>query len=172
MRSAAMDSIEFKIGHILKKIGRPEEWEQWSVVEIYINGVNLISLLRDHELPFSQEEGNPDLAGGYGGLGPDVAEESGYFLGEINPEDDYWEGKVPIYVCGGCGDEGCWPMLVKIEAREGLVLWSEFEQPHRNDTWDYASFGPFLFDRTQYDDALKKFVAAAREWRAHKTDDF
>jgi hypothetical protein len=29
-----------------------------------------------------------------------------------------------------------------------------FRQPHRPD-WDYSGFGPFVFDRAQYDEALQ-----------------
>lgn len=159
-----MDIIEFKI--------RPTEFGMYSSKEaekdwgtdICINGVDLISLLKEHELPFAIEEGHPDLAGQYAGLFPTVAEDQGYFLGKPTEGDD-WDGKTQLYVCAGCGDSGCWPMLVRIEVRDDSIRWSDFEQPHRRDSWSYASFGPFVFDRAQYEEALKRFLAEERGWR-------
>ncbi|WP_052852642.1 hypothetical protein [Streptomyces avicenniae] len=40
-----------------------------------------------------------------------------------------------------------------------LVIWDSFEQPHRQ-TRDYSGFGPFHFDRYQYDDAVNALSAA------------
>ncbi|CAL9651476.1 hypothetical protein SUDANB23_06611 (plasmid) [Streptomyces sp. enrichment culture] len=39
------------------------------------------------------------------------------------------------------------------------VTWDSFEQPHRK-TRDYSGFGPFHFDRHQYEDAVKALSAA------------
>ncbi|MFF2375069.1 hypothetical protein ACFVUW_11875 [Streptomyces xiamenensis] len=39
------------------------------------------------------------------------------------------------------------------------MIWDSFEQPHRK-TRRYAAFGPFQFDRRQYDDALRALNAA------------
>ncbi|MFF8679357.1 hypothetical protein ACF07F_15750 [Streptomyces sp. NPDC015237] len=43
--------------------------------------------------------------------------------------------------------------MARITATADLVTWDAFEQPHRK-TRDYVAFGPFQFDRHQYDDAL------------------
>ena len=43
-------------------------------VSIFINGSNLIDMLRDFEMPFAKAEGSPSIAGGYSGLPKDVAE--------------------------------------------------------------------------------------------------
>ncbi|MFC4909367.1 hypothetical protein [Actinomadura gamaensis] len=45
------------------------------------------------------------------------------------------------------------------------MVWNDFEQIHRR-TRDYTAFGPFLFDRAQYDQALAALLldlAAAEE---------
>jgi hypothetical protein len=36
---------------------------------------------------------------------------------------------------------------------EHSVTWSNFAQPHRR-AWSYAGFGPFVFDRRQYENAI------------------
>jgi len=37
----------------------------------------------------------------------------------------------------------------------------EFEQPHRKGKWSYNSFGPFTFDRKQFEHALGSISSAA-----------
>ncbi|WP_405922560.1 hypothetical protein [Streptomyces sp. NBC_00035] len=49
--------------------------------------------------------------------------------------------------------------MARITATADLVAWDAFEQPHRK-TRDYVAFGPFQFDRHQYDDALRALSAA------------
>ncbi|MFI9596715.1 hypothetical protein [Nonomuraea sp. NPDC052265] len=65
--------------------------------------------------------------------------------------------KTPILGCE-CGEWGCWPLMARIAATADLVIWDSFEQPHRT-TRDYTAFGPFQFDRDQYDDALRALSA-------------
>ncbi len=65
--------------------------------------------------------------------------------------------KTPVLGCE-CGEWGCWPLLARITATTDLVTWDAFEQPHRK-TRDYVAFGPFQFDRHQYDDALRALSA-------------
>lgn len=52
---------------------------------------------------------------------------------------------------------------------EDTVVWSDFEQHHRKN-WRYDSFGPFVFDRGQYEAALSEIVLppdspVRAEWR-------
>ncbi|MER7755422.1 hypothetical protein [Kitasatospora sp. NPDC097643] len=65
--------------------------------------------------------------------------------------------KTPVLGCE-CGEWGCWPLMARITTTADLVGWDTFEQPHRK-TRDYAAFGPFHFDRHQYDDALRALSA-------------
>src|SRR4051812_46116737 len=58
--------------------------------------------------------------------------------------------KTPVLGCE-CGEWGCWPLMARIAMTAELVIWDSFEQPHRK-TRDYTAFGPFRFDRNQYDD--------------------
>jgi hypothetical protein len=48
--------------------------------------------------------------------------------------------------------------MARITPTADLVTWDAFEQPHRK-TCDYVAFGPFQYDRHQYDDALRALSA-------------
>jgi hypothetical protein len=65
--------------------------------------------------------------------------------------------RVPLLGCS-CGDWGCWPLLAGIFASEETLVWKDFEQPHRPSR-DYAGFGPFRFDRVQYESAVQDLLA-------------
>ncbi|MFG2645098.1 hypothetical protein ACGFYP_29495 [Streptomyces sp. NPDC048370] len=65
--------------------------------------------------------------------------------------------KTPVLGCE-CGEWGCWPLMAGITTTTDLVIWDAFEQPHRK-TREYTAFGPFQFDRHQYDDALRALNA-------------
>jgi hypothetical protein len=65
--------------------------------------------------------------------------------------------KTPVLGCE-CGEWGCWPLIARITATADFVTWDAFEQPHRK-ARDYVAFGPFQFDRHQYDDALQALSA-------------
>ncbi len=66
--------------------------------------------------------------------------------------------KTPVLACS-CGEWGCWPLLTHISLTGDLVVWDRFEQPHRP-MRDYATLGPFLFDRDQYDKAVDTLSTA------------
>ncbi|MGW4118101.1 hypothetical protein [Nocardia sp. NPDC004711] len=65
--------------------------------------------------------------------------------------------KTPVLVCS-CGELGCWALLTRVTLTGNLVVWDCFEQPYRT-TRDYTAFGPFLFDRDQYDKAVQTLSA-------------
>jgi hypothetical protein len=127
------------------------------VVNIVVNGRNLVDILRELELPFAAREGNLDLAGSYVGLPPEeIFLPSSRLLGDpaIYYDYDYLDGKIAILGCG-CGEVDCWPFRVRVTLREDAVIWSDFEQPHRRE-WRYDELLPFVFDRTQYLSALSQ----------------
>ncbi len=79
-----------------------------------------------------------------------------YFTGRNNA--DYWVSLNGIYLLGcACGEVGCWPLIASVSQRDDRVVWDEFMQPFRRDR-DYSAFGPFLFSRAQYQDAVHDLV--------------
>lgn len=51
-------------------------------------------------------------------------------------------------------------MVVRVTKKEDAVIWTDFQQPHRDETshsfWDYSDFGPFRFKASEYDEQLSK----------------
>jgi hypothetical protein len=134
------------------EVYRVEGWS-FPVVRVLIDAVDLVALARTIERPFADAEGHPDIAGGYGGLSvSDVAAPSRRLWGEYACYGDHGE-KVALLGCGGCGEEGCWPLAARIDRSNDTVTWSAFEQPHRPE-WDLSALGPFVFDRHQYEAAI------------------
>ncbi|MER5386805.1 hypothetical protein ABT040_42330 [Streptomyces sp. NPDC002688] len=119
-----------------------------------IDGIPLTELIDTFEIG----AGMRPAGDAYGGLIPQ------YF--RFGPMDDHFHGqstdstraKTPVLGCA-CGDWGCWPLKTRITVTADLVIWDSFEQPHRT-TRDYTRFGPFQFDRHQYDDALRALSVA------------
>jgi hypothetical protein len=121
----------------------------------FIDGHDLVDLITEHE----RAEGLGP-AGGYDGIvptyfnyGPLLA----YFLGAR--EHRYWGkiGKIAVLGCS-CGEVGCWPLYARVHASTTEVTWSAFEQPHRKNR-TYDRFGPFTFDRRQYEAAAANVAA-------------
>lgn len=112
-----------------------------------VDGRRLVDLVEEYECDRSF-----DVVGGYAGLVLDnvkVGDLRRYLLGEQEP----WPGRrVPLLGCD-CGELGCWPLVAVVELENDLVRWHAFEQPHRGNR-DYSGFGPFVFDRHDYDAAL------------------
>ena len=122
-----------------------------------VNGTPLARLIET----FESDRGY-DPAGGYGGLigeGEYNGDPVAYYLGEQDSEDTS-VGRVKLLACEDCGQASCWPLEAKVSADSQTVTWSEFSQPHRP-TRDYEGFGPFIFERTQYDEALREVSGPA-----------
>lgn len=118
------------------------------VVMPAIEGVSLAELVEEFE---RRQEFEP--SGGYGGLIPArfrFGPASVHFAGAAGAYVE--DGRVPLLGCS-CGEWGCWPLLARITSTDEHVVWSEFRQPHRPDR-DYSAFGPFVFDRGDYFDAV------------------
>ncbi|HUR04190.1 MAG TPA: hypothetical protein VM347_16715, partial [Nonomuraea sp.] len=148
-----MQEIEFRlVGHDL--------------VEIFIDGVPLLDVVREAELPYARyeqleraEEFAPEpaplLAGEYSYfLGRWTGWPSRHYLGEptevaYNQEDD----ETMLLGCT-CGIAECWALLARIEVTDMEVRWSGFNNNARD--WDLsATLGPFVFSRQQYEQALR-----------------
>ncbi|MEV6242404.1 hypothetical protein [Lentzea sp. NPDC051838] len=62
-------------------------------------------------------------------------------------------GKAQLVLACSCGAAECWPLQADITVDGDTIVWNEFRQPRRKDR-DYTRFGPFRFDRAQYEEAL------------------
>jgi len=147
-----VNTIEFRF----KK--RSEDW-RFDEVRVAIDGRDLVDLLKEHEAPFAEAEGSPSMAGAYSGLlARDVLLPSRHLYGE--PELLFaYDCRAEVLSCGHCGQPGCWPLVCEIVVTDQTVTWHRFEQIRRNGEeggpiWRYEDFGPFRFDRGQYDGAL------------------
>jgi hypothetical protein len=124
-------------------------------IKIEVNGVELPELVREAELPSARADEDEEVAGNYIGLvaGYMRVDLAGQFLGgQGTPMFEEGDGKTALLGCG-CGEVGCSPLMARITVSDKTVIWDEFEQPTRPD-WDYDRFGPFTFDRAQYERAL------------------
>lgn len=75
---------------------------------------------------------------------------------------------VVLLGCSDCGEWGCWPLVAEVVVDDGTIIWQSFEQPHRRDR-DYSAFGPFDFDRLDYQRAVA--ALAPRSAMAPQPDD-
>ncbi|OLT37365.1 hypothetical protein BJF79_29705 [Actinomadura sp. CNU-125] len=149
-----MDSVEFSRGGV------------------FVNGVRLVDLVREAELPFAMQEGrewpedfgleeSPEgLAGAYVGLISSYYWPSRHFVGE--PKDEPLgireDGETMLLVCSGCSMAECWSLLARVEVMDGTVRWSGFRKSHGD--WDLSAVGPFAFSHSQYEQALRWSVIA------------
>lgn len=120
-------------------------------IRVLINDEDLISLLHDYEKPFAEKEDSPSIAGRYS---PVLARD---FLSTSYSTDS--DGDLILFDCE-CGVGGCWPMVMRIIRMKDAVVWSDFQQPFRDETshdfWDYSNFEPFNFRTNEYDEQLSK----------------
>ncbi|MEV4077723.1 hypothetical protein [Nonomuraea fuscirosea] len=135
------------------------------LMEIVIDDVPLLELVREAELPFARQEQlerQPDfapepaplLAGDYQSFSrARFGWPSRHYLGEpaetaCNQNDD----EIMLLGCT-CGIADCWALLARIEIDGAVVRWSGFRNNHRD--WDLTGrLGPFVFSRRQYEHAL------------------
>ena len=119
------------------------------LVQVLIDGRDLLDRVKEVELPQATADGQPDLAGSYQGLTPEQW--------EALPEQ-YGDGRAAVLGCV-CGEVGCWPFRVRITWRNDTVTWSGFQQKNRG--WSYEQLGPFVFAREQYEAAVARAIASA-----------
>lgn len=145
--------------------------------ELRVNGVLLTKLLEDAERPWAEAEHaafmaavergelNPDdSVGGRAraesdgsGLVADYWSQvvspaglatgaSATWMGFCHRPGEPWVEKTVVLGCR-CGIVECWPLLVKVDLRGSVAVWSRFETFHRD--WR-LELGPFVFDRARY----------------------
>ena len=123
------------------------------VVEIIIDDQDLLERVMAVEKPMAEAEGKPGLAGAYSYL---PADEDHVRSLLPCPGGE----KVMVLQCP-CGEPGCWPLLVSINADASVVTWRAFTQPHRSlgaQAWIYSGLGPFQFERKAYEKEIQDFL--------------
>lgn len=137
-------------------------------LQILIDGQDLIALVREIEFGLVISKGDTASAGSYSGLpAKDYLPPSRHFWGEEGKE--WWDGKSELLTCGRCGNVACWPLIARITTTQSQIIWSDFEQPHRNElvcgseSWRYTGLGPFTFNRAQYEATLLGVARSVRE---------
>lgn len=121
-----------------------------------VDGTPFTQLVEDYESAHGMTP-----SGGYAGLIPahfNFGNLTTYYLGQ-NERQSFGNGRLWLLGCD-CGEVGCWPLEVTITIAGGQVTWTNFRQPHRP-TWDYTAFGPFIFEETQYRDAVAGAASVA-----------
>ncbi|WP_327023446.1 hypothetical protein [Micromonospora sp. NBC_01739] len=122
----------------------------------YVDNVSLVDLVSD----FERAAGH-DVPGAYAGIVLDhfnFGDLDAYLTGRSNSA---YRGKGVIALLGcDCGEVGCWPLEAQVITTEESVIWRGFSQPYRPQR-DYGDFGPFVFRRNQYEQAVRGAVAAS-----------
>lgn len=125
-----------------------------TTVDISVDENPLANIIGPYEKPFAEKEGHPGLAGDYHPIGVASATLEQYYLGKEDADWGDGDNKTVLLGCS-CGAMACWPLLCRITIEKNKVIWSEFEQPHRDEDWDYSHFKGFEFDKQQYLNAIE-----------------
>lgn len=128
---------------------RPEEGGQ--EVRVLIDGRDLVEIIRNVEARWAEQDGQPQLAGAYSGLWPELW---------VRLPEQYGDERAAVLGCE-CGEPGCWPLRVRISISETTVTWDAFSQPCRP-AWRYDGVGPFVFSRSDYDAAIAQLRGGSR----------
>lgn len=154
-----MNRITFDLRPVKASSDEPDA-RNYFALDIRVDDRDFLEYVRETERPFAAAEGHPDLAGKYEALPADMA------LSDLAAKK---AEKVSLYDCE-CGCFGCWPLRVRISKAKNLIVWSDFEQPHRGTNsraswWRYDKLGPFEFDPEQYMTALARVERQLRDRR-------
>jgi hypothetical protein len=123
-------------------------------LRLLVNGRDLIDLAREAERPLAQADGQPELAGSYRGLWPLVVlPPAAHLLGQ--PLKELSEEGRPYLLGCVCGHPGCAPLLARITVTHDTIIWSDFRRGNRPEWGQLDRLGPFMFDRRQYERALR-----------------
>lgn len=149
--------LAFRV-EIISTADPAHDGEPHSRALIQINGVSLLNIVREFELPLLAAESRPS-----------VDEMRAWPLANehtarsLRGWSDYLDGTSTILDCK-CGFTGCWPLTAKIIRTSTTVTWKRFTNFHRSghngkfSRWPYEQLGPFHFSRAQYDSEIKKIA--------------
>jgi hypothetical protein len=120
-----------------------------------IDGQSLVDLVA----AFEAKQGYQP-SGGYSGIVPAHFKFGDLTLYYEARAERQWPREKHAWLLGcDCGEVGCWPLTARIAVTADDVTWSNFGQEHRPG-WDYEGFGPFIFVRQQYADAVSRAAEA------------
>ena len=146
-----MDTLAVKVTSAEEQL--PDGMRLWRHVHLFVNGEDLLDLVRRAEEPYARVDTRRRIAGSYLGLPPTwVLPPSRHFLGHPENDNDYPDGKTFLLGCT-CGVPECSPLTARVTMTHNIVTWSEFGNPNRP-SWTLDQLGPFTFDRRQYETAL------------------
>ena len=119
---------------------------EWTAVRLRVNGADLTDLVAEFERAhgFEPLQSYDSIDAAWGARG------------RLEGRPSIWpsDGRSLLLVCGECGEEGCWPIVARVQRGEDEVVWAEFsnlQQPKR----DYSSLS-FTFDRAEYEAELQR----------------
>lgn len=145
------DNLSFKLADP-KELG--EEWalklqESPTVAEVYINGEELISIVRERESKIKDAD---DLCepGSYGHLSVDE------LYRELREAQTGQYEYAHLLCCNNCGDCFCWSVQVKISVGLKYVTWTLF---HNHRDWEYDL--TYRFDKQMYSEFIENIRAVA-----------
>ena len=144
-----MDKLNFKWEKVQYEIDN-EPTMTW---QILINDIDLISLVKIVEQPMAAANNEVGIAGSYAPLTLDD------LYDEIKIDCDVETKEITLLGCP-CGIVDCWPLCAHMEQSEDTIMWYGFSNPHRK--WDYSNFGPFVFDKREYEDLLDKLKSNSK----------
>ena len=120
-------------------------------ITILIDGVSLA----DHVESFDVAHGYNDPPGGYGPIPYCFAQSiTSIVAPAISAGELSKDSRQCLLVCRECFTEGCWNLEAFVTVTAAHITWSDFYQGHRSKR-DYSDFGPFVFVRQQYEEALR-----------------
>lgn len=135
----------------------PTEKSETSVFDVLIDGRRLA----EHFI--GRRGARPSMNFVLGGPPGAVQEALGQLLGQHPSELE--SGRVPVLVCEECGDIGCGALAVRIERRDGSVVWSDwayengYEPPRALDWPEYPEV--FEFELQDYESVLSSALLRA-----------
>lgn len=143
-----IDKIEFKLidAKAANEIWAEGYEEDFFVAQIYLNGKEIVPILKEIEQPFCNKEGTPEISGCYGHNLPEELYDS--LSKAINTNHE-----AALLCCDDCGFSGCWSVLVSVRQTEKYVYWENFRQNHRAN-WRYNL--SYKFDRDEYNKAMEQ----------------
>lgn len=119
-----------------------EDEARGTAVVPVIDGASLVELASEFERAHDY-----DRPGTYCGYNAEYVHNA---FGSRRDGFGHYQGRnVELLSCNGCFEDGCWPLEASIVMAPEAVTWQNLRQPHRRKQ-SYADFGPFEFDRDQY----------------------